>query len=85
LAIRTLYICAPHVGFAGFVLRHRISAAQASKSTGTHNMSLPGIEQPQPGMAGYDVWPSSAADLKRLHRVPRVRLRRFKSISGTAK
>jgi hypothetical protein len=81
LAIGTLYL----VCVAADDPRHRISAAQASKSTGTHNMGPPGIEQPQPGMACHGFRRSSAADLKRLHGVPRVRLRRFKSISGTAK
>src|ERR1700755_3160646 len=52
LAISTLYL----VRVAADDLRTRISAAQASKSTGTHNMGPSGIEQPRPGMAGYDVW-----------------------------
>src|ERR1700743_3582376 len=47
LAISTLYL----VRVAANHLRHRISAAQASKSTGTHNMGPSGLEQPQPRMA----------------------------------
>jgi hypothetical protein len=47
LAISTLYLAR----VAADLLRHRISAAQASKSTGTHNMGPSAIEQPWESMA----------------------------------